>query len=73
MTPRIYIIWGPEGPVKTRREFAYQTLGDAKTAAKNHVRALNRSLNARSRSELAKWEEYTIAEYELLEKEVHPL
>lgn len=70
---RLFKIIGPNGPVETRLNFAYKTLGDAKTAAKLYIKHLNKNLPAKSRSELHKFTDYEIIEYELLEKMSHPL
>jgi hypothetical protein len=58
--------------VVTRRNtsWTYKTLGAAKTAAKLYIKHKNRRLN---REHALRFEDFEVVEYELLEKERHPL
>lgn len=70
---RIFIITDKNGDiVVTRRNtsWTYRTLGMAKTAAKLFIKHKNRRLN---RDHALRFEDFDVIEYELLEKEVHPL
>lgn len=60
----------PVSTYKLKRPMYYESLGDAKTAAKTHIKSKNTKLEKPNKLH---FDEYCIMEFELIEKNKHPL